>query len=295
MGSGVNMEITQYDVQERHKMIPLTGVPSAQSLEKSGWLFGGPIGVGKTADLRDFRTNLRDPRAEQMVQRYAGLQSHFVIEALRAHYILGTWLISNFFLKKLKRAMDLLIVLCGLPFVFPIMLLAAVLIKIDSPGPVIFRQQRVGKWGRPFTCYKFRSMFIDAEQRKAALLHLNESDEVVFKMKCDPRVTRVGHIIRKLSIDELPQIFNVLKGDMSIVGPRPPIPFEVALYTFDIYRRLDIIPGITGLQQISGRSEIPFQRWVELDVEYIRCHCFKKDVEILLKTIPAVLSAKGAY
>jgi lipopolysaccharide/colanic/teichoic acid biosynthesis glycosyltransferase len=175
------------------------------------------------------------------------------------------------------------------------MLITAIAIKLDTPGPIIFKQVRVGKWGKTFNCYKFRSMFIDAEARKAELMVHNEADEVVFKMKRDPRVTRIGRIIRKLSIDELPQIFNVIKGDMSLVGPRPPVPIEVEDYQFDQYRRLDTIPGITGLQQISGRSELSFKRWVELDVQYIKEQSLKKDIEIILKTIPAVISGRGAY
>jgi lipopolysaccharide/colanic/teichoic acid biosynthesis glycosyltransferase len=124
---------------------------------------------------------------------------------------------------------------------------------------------------------------------------LNEADEVVFKIKHDPRVTRVGRIIRKLSIDELPQIFNVIKGDMNIVGPRPPVPIELENYQYDTFRRLDTIPGITGLQQVSGRSDLTFKRWVELDIEYIRDQSLRKDIEILIRTIPTVISGKGAY
>jgi lipopolysaccharide/colanic/teichoic acid biosynthesis glycosyltransferase len=138
-------------------------------------------------------------------------------------------------------------------------------------------------------------MYVDAEERKKALLSLNEADQIVFKMKRDPRVTRVGRVIRKLSIDELPQIFNVIKGDMSLVGPRPPVPYEVDQYQYDVRRRLDVVPGITGLQQVSGRSDIEFKRWVELDLQYIQDQSLLTDIQILLKTIPTVLSGKGAY
>lgn len=138
-------------------------------------------------------------------------------------------------------------------------------------------------------------MYIDAEARKAELMANNEADEVVFKIKNDPRVTRVGRLIRKASIDEIPQLFNVLKGEMSLVGPRPPVPYEVAQYQFDQLRRLDAVPGITGLQQVSGRSELSFKRWVELDLQYISEQSLLKDIEILLKTIPAVLTGRGAY
>jgi lipopolysaccharide/colanic/teichoic acid biosynthesis glycosyltransferase len=175
------------------------------------------------------------------------------------------------------------------------MAFVALLIKLDSPGPVFFKQTRVGKWGKTFPCYKFRSMYIDAEERKAELMALNEADGVVFKMKNDPRVTRVGRVIRKLSIDELPQLFNVIKGEMSLVGPRPPVPSEVSQYKFEEIRRLESIPGITGLQQVSGRSNLDFKRWVELDLEYIAEQSLMKDIEILLRTIPAVIFGKGAY
>jgi lipopolysaccharide/colanic/teichoic acid biosynthesis glycosyltransferase len=194
-----------------------------------------------------------------------------------------------------KRGFDLVVAISLLPLFLPIMLFTALLIKLDSPGPVIYKQQRVGKWGRRFVCFKFRSMCQDADCKKAELMAKNEADEVVFKIKQDPRVTRVGYFIRKLSLDELPQIFNIVKGDMSIVGPRPPIPCEVEQYSFDTFRRLATIPGLTGLQQVSGRSDLPFKRWVELDIEYIRNQSLRKDVEILIRTIPAVISTKGAY
>jgi lipopolysaccharide/colanic/teichoic acid biosynthesis glycosyltransferase len=194
-----------------------------------------------------------------------------------------------------KRAFDLLLALSILPFMLPIMLLTVLAIKLDSPGPAIFRQERVGKWGRRFTCYKFRSMYTGADAMKTELMVANEADEVVFKMKRDPRVTRVGYFIRKFSIDELPQVFNVIRGDMSLVGPRPPVPVELESYPFDTFRRLETIPGLTGLQQVSGRSDLPFKRWVALDVEYIRDQSLKKDIEILFKTIPVAMSGKGAY
>jgi lipopolysaccharide/colanic/teichoic acid biosynthesis glycosyltransferase len=236
-----------------------------------------------------------DPKTVHIFELYARQLPHFAWEYRRTHLVLLAWLITKFLWKHVKRVLDLSILLCGLPIVLPVMLFTALAIKLDTRGPVIFRQERVGKWGRRFTCYKFRSMCIDAEARKAELMDMNEADEVVFKMKYDPRITRVGRIIRKLSIDELPQVFNVLKGDMSFIGPRPPVPVELESYPFDTFRRLDTIPGLTGLQQVSGRSDITFTRWVELDVEYIQHQCLKKDIEILFRTIPAVLSTKGAY
>jgi exopolysaccharide biosynthesis polyprenyl glycosylphosphotransferase len=206
-----------------------------------------------------------------------------------------SWVIRNKVKNCLKRLLDLSLSFVALIFLLPFMALIAAAIRLDAPGPVLFKQERVGKWGRTFICYKFRSMYLDAEKRKAELLHLNEADGVVFKMAKDPRVTRVGRIIRKLSLDELPQIFNVLKGEMSWVGPRPPVPYEVDNYKYEYMGRLDAIPGITGLQQVSGRSDLDFERWVELDLLYIEEQSLVKDIEILLKTIPAVISGRGAY
>ena len=195
----------------------------------------------------------------------------------------------------LKRLFDITVSGITLLFVWPIMLLTAAVIKLDSPGPVIFKQERVGKWGQIFYCLKFRSMYQDAEERKQDLMGMNEADEIVFKIKDDPRITRVGRIIRKLSIDEIPQLINVIRGEMSIVGPRPPLPIEVANYEFDHLNRLNTVPGITGLQQVSGRSTLEFKRWVELDVQYIREQSLVKDIKIMLKTIPVVIIGKGAY
>lgn len=205
------------------------------------------------------------------------------------------WVVRSKVAAHLKRAFDLVVASLALVFTLPIMIAVAVAIKLDSPGPVFFRQERVGRWGEPFACYKFRSMVVDAEQRLAELKDLNEADAVVFKMKADPRVTHVGRVIRKLSLDELPQLFNVLKGEMSLVGPRPPVPREVEQYTLAHLQRLSVTPGITGLQQVSGRSDLDFKRWVELDLQYIAEQSLLKDVEILLRTIPAVILGRGAY
>ena len=144
--------------------------------------------------------------------------------------------------------------------------------------------------------FKFRSMYVDAEERKKALMAQNESSGgVIFKMKKDPRITRIGRFIRKASIDELPQLWNVIRGDMSLVGPRPPVPSEVAEYSISDRRRLEVIPGITCIWQVSGRSDIPFEQQVELDAEYIESQTFWGDVKLLFKTIPAVLLGRGAY
>jgi exopolysaccharide biosynthesis polyprenyl glycosylphosphotransferase len=195
-----------------------------------------------------------------------------------------------------KRALDIALTGLGLLVLSPFFGLLAILIKMDSPGPVLFTQTRIGRNGEPFRCWKFRSMFADAEQRKNELLALNEmAGGTTFKMKRDPRITRVGRLIRRASIDELPQLWNVLVGDMSLVGPRPPLPQEVAEYTAHERRRLAVKPGITCIWQVSGRSDIPFHEQVLLDIEYIEKRSFWLDLALLLRTIPAVLLARGAY
>lgn len=195
-----------------------------------------------------------------------------------------------------KRAFDIVVATTILVLLSPFLLVVALLIRLDSKGPVFFSQARVGKQGVLFKMYKFRSMFVDAEQRKVALMAHNEMQGgVLFKMRDDPRVTRMGRLIRKYSIDELPQIWNVLTGDMSLVGPRPPLPSEVAQYTPYQRRRLDVNPGITCIWQVSGRSNIPFPKQVELDLEYIANQSFWNDMSLLVKTVPAVLKAQGAY
>jgi lipopolysaccharide/colanic/teichoic acid biosynthesis glycosyltransferase len=236
-----------------------------------------------------------DAKLAQVIERYAN--KRFAAKAItrQQQMRLLFWLMRLWFEQRLKRLLDLTVAALAISMVWPLMLLTAVAIRLDSPGPIIFQQKRVGKWGKPFTCYKFRSMCIDAEQRKEALRHQNEVDGPVFKMQTDPRVTRVGRIIRKLSIDELPQLFNVLRGDMSLVGPRPPLPNEVDNYQLSHLRRLDAVPGLTGLQQVSGRSDLNFERWVELDLQYIAEQNLQTDLYILLKTVPTVLFGKGAY
>ena len=195
-----------------------------------------------------------------------------------------------------KRLMDILLSIVAVIAGSPVFLITALLVKVTSPGPIIFSQVRVGKHGRHFKFYKFRSMYIDAEARKAELLKLNESgDGVIFKMKRDPRITPIGRFIRKFSIDELPQLFNVLLGDMSLVGPRPPLPSEVRTYSLEERKRLNITPGITCLWQVSGRSELPFSKQIALDKEYIASQSMWKDFLILLRTIPAILTGKGAW
>lgn len=194
-----------------------------------------------------------------------------------------------------KRAVDVSLALVGLVAGAPILALAALMVKLTSRGPVIFRQTRVGIGGRTFTCFKFRSMHVDAEHQKDQLRHLNEVSGPVFKIRNDPRVTPVGKWLRKFSIDELPQVWNVLKGDMSIVGPRPPVPSEVETYTERQFGRLAVKPGLTCLWQIAGRSNVSFDRWVELDLLYIDTMSIGNDLKIILRTIPAVIFARGAH
>jgi len=195
-----------------------------------------------------------------------------------------------------KRGMDMLVAGVMLLLLSPLFGIVALLIYKESPGPVFFSQNRVGRWGKLFRMYKFRSMVVNAEKLLEKLKDQNESGAgVIFKMKNDPRITKIGAFIRKTSIDELPQLWNVLKGDMSLVGPRPAIPSEVAEYTLDDRRRLDAVPGITCIWQVSGRSNIDFKGQVRLDARYIESRSFWFDIVLLFKTIPAVLFGKGAY
>jgi lipopolysaccharide/colanic/teichoic acid biosynthesis glycosyltransferase len=195
-----------------------------------------------------------------------------------------------------KRLMDILLASTTMLLFAPFFLLVALAICLEDGFPVFYVQKRVGLHGKEFWFYKFRSMYRDADRRKEALTAQNDSrDGVIFKMRHDPRVTRVGHIIRRFSIDELPQVLNVLLGDLAIVGPRPPLPREVAQYTLAERKRLHVKPGLTCLWQIQGRSEIPFKQQVRLDLQYIQSQSIWKDLRIILKTVPAVLLGKGAY
>jgi exopolysaccharide biosynthesis polyprenyl glycosylphosphotransferase len=194
-----------------------------------------------------------------------------------------------------KRVIDLSISILAIPFMLILFAVVALFIKLDSPGPVIFKQRRVGKDGRPFHVLKFRSMVVGAEQMQADLEALNEADGPLFKVKRDPRVTRVGKWLRRTSIDELPQLINVIRGEMSIVGPRPGTPEEVAQYEPWQMQRISVLPGITGLWQVSGRSDVPFEEMVLLDIFYIENWSLDLEIRILLQTIPYVLLGHGAY
>lgn len=231
---------------------------------------------------------------EALYRRYGGRSNY----KARWRYMQKkyTWMIIIGGAHIIKRTIDIAAAAMALLVISPLLLIVAILIKVNDGGPVLFWQVRVGKWGREFAFPKFRSMVIHAEQLKAAIAsQSHHSDSITFKMKRDPRVTWIGRIIRKLSIDELPQLWSVLKGDMTLVGPRPAIVSEVAQYSLADRRRLNVKPGLTSLWAIQGRGDIPFARQVELDVAYIESQSLWHDLQILVKTIPAVLLGKGAY
>lgn len=194
-----------------------------------------------------------------------------------------------------KRVMDVVVSALALVLLAPVLLAVAVAIKLDDGGPVVFRQQRVGNHGGLFTMYKFRTMVVDAEARLAALQHQDRGAGVLFKMVDDPRVTRVGRVLRAWSLDELPQFVNSLVGTMSVVGPRPPLPREVALYDGDVHRRLLSKPGITGLWQVSGRSDLSWEESVQLDLSYVENWSLSGDLMIIARTFRCVLARAGAY
>jgi exopolysaccharide biosynthesis polyprenyl glycosylphosphotransferase len=234
---------------------------------------------------------------ESLVRRFSITQSFAGRLVLRLHVLYqrfrSGWHDSS--PDCVKRLVDILLSAIALVVLSPVFLLIALLVKLEDRGPIFFAQTRVGRHGREFKMFKIRSMCLDAEQRLKELMERNNHTEgVTFKIKDDPRITRVGKWLRKLSFDELPQFFNVLIGDMSLVGPRPPVPREVAKYTMAHRRRLAIKPGITCLWQISGRSEIDFSGQVLLDVNYIENQSLWTDLKILGLTVPAVISGKGA-
>jgi lipopolysaccharide/colanic/teichoic acid biosynthesis glycosyltransferase len=211
---------------------------------------------------------------------------------LPAHASTASWR----FQQRLKRGMDILVAGSALAALSPLFLLIAAIIKLRSPGPVLYEWRVLGREARPFTGYKFRTMVVDADRLKDDFMDRNEMSGPVFKIRDDPRVTPLGRWLRKYSIDELPQLWSVLKGDMSLVGPRPPAPEEFVRFVGWQRAKLSVTPGITCLWQVSGRSEISdFDTWVRLDLEYIRSWNLAADLKILLRTLPAVLSGRGAY
>jgi lipopolysaccharide/colanic/teichoic acid biosynthesis glycosyltransferase len=220
---------------------------------------------------------------------FAGFEAH--VAGVRDDYT-GD---DPWFYRAAKRTFDIAGALGGLLLLLPLFPFVVALIKLETPGPVFFRQLRVGRYGAVFACYKFRSMCGDAERRKEQLQHLNEATGAAFKIKDDPRITRVGCFLRRSSLDEFPQMWNVLRGDMAVVGPRPQIPSEVAEYSPEDALRLLVRPGLTCLWQVSGRSHLDFAEWMALDREYVKRRSFGFDLRVLLRTIPAVIDRKGAY
>lgn len=194
-----------------------------------------------------------------------------------------------------KRAFDLVLILLSLPILIPVVALLALAVKLGSKGSVFFVQERVGKKGQRFRMVKFRSMYPDAEQRRAALLGSSERSGLCFKHRNDPRVTPIGRFLRRTSLDELPQLWNVFCGDMSLVGPRPALPEEVAKYSPRAMERLNGLPGLTGLWQVSGRADIGFDQMVEMDIAYLRGAGIVTDAKLIWRTFGAVFSARGAY
>jgi len=193
-----------------------------------------------------------------------------------------------------KRVTDILFSSLALLVLSPVLLAIAIAVKLDSRGPIFYSSERIGKKGRVFKCIKFRTMVRDAEKRRADVMHMNERDGVLFKITNDPRITKLGHFLRKYSLDELPQFFNVLRGDMSIVGPRPPIASEVKEYKLSHLRRLDVTPGITGLWQVQARQDPSFDNYISLDVSYIENWSVWLDIKIIARTIGVVLAGTGS-
>jgi lipopolysaccharide/colanic/teichoic acid biosynthesis glycosyltransferase len=216
---------------------------------------------------------------------------------LHARFVLWAWWWKTRSLRLLKRVLDVVLVLPALILLAPLFAAIALAIKLHDGGPVLFWQRRVGRDGHDFAFPKFRSMCVNAEAMRTKIEAANQhgADGVTFKIKRDPRITPVGRLIRRTSMDELPQLWCVLKGEMSLVGPRPPIPKEVARYSLADRARLSVTPGLTCIWQVSGRSEIPFPQQVEMDVRYIREQSLSSDVKLLLATVPALVRGRGAY
>ena len=219
------------------------------------------------------------------------------LNRLRARVAARRWQLATRSRAVIKRTLDIAVVLPACLLLLPLFAFVALAIRLHDGGPVLFWQKRVGQGGREFPFPKFRSMCVDAEAVRARIEAQNQhgADGVTFKMKRDPRITPIGRFIRRFSIDELPQLWCVLRGDMTLVGPRPPIPSEVARYGLLDRHRLSVKPGLTCIWQVSGRSEIPFEQQVQLDIEYIRRRSTGTDLKLLAQTVPAVVRGKGAY
>jgi exopolysaccharide biosynthesis polyprenyl glycosylphosphotransferase len=231
-----------------------------------------------------------DKRWEGILEKIANRELHFELTKTSINVNNKLMYIT------VKRLIDIVGALIGLILLLPVFTIVSILIKLeDKKGPVFFSQDRVGKDGNIFKMYKFRSMVVDAEEQLAKLKIFNESSGAMFKMKDDPRITKIGKFIRKTSIDELPQLWNVLLGDMSLVGPRPPLPAEVEQYSAYDKQRLLVTPGCTGLWQISGRSSLGFDEMVSLDLKYIENRSVLFDIKVILKTVLVLFGSKDAY
>lgn len=252
----------------------------------------GLVSLKKKVKLNNPQASKKQTISPVLTRSGLGLQGWRAWISLRAKM----WRFYCRFQRYLKRFIDIVGSGVGLLCLSPLLLSVLALIKVTSPGPIFYSQTRVGYQGKTFRMWKFRSMYTDADARKAELMAQNEvSGDVIFKMKNDPRITPLGRVIRRLSIDELPQLFNVLKGDMSLVGPRPAIEREVAEYPILARARLEAMPGLTGLWQISGRSDLPFDKQILLDHTYVYTQSTSNDLKLIAKTIPTVISGKGAY
>lgn len=244
------------------------------------------------------RTPLTGAARQRLIVELHRRYAEAPTKGLRWKYLrkLYGWVVVVTGAKALKRVIDIVASSLLLVVLSPLLALLSLLIKVTDRGPILYVSKRIGRWGKEFQFPKFRSMHVGADKLKADLESLKEHKQsVTFKMKTDPRVTWIGNLMRKTSLDELPQLWCVLKGEMSLVGPRPPLAEEVAKYTLEERRRLDIVPGLTCIWQVSGRSDIPFDQQVKLDLQYIQSQSFWLDLKILLKTIPAVILGRGAY
>jgi exopolysaccharide biosynthesis polyprenyl glycosylphosphotransferase len=242
---------------------------------------------------------LEEARAHEINLRYIPTVSQALRNTHKVEYIGDLPTIVLFETKNrpwpllVKRGIDIVLSLIAMVLLSPVFAAVALAIKLQSAGPVFYPSERVGRKGRLFTCYKFRTMIPNAEALRSTLLHLNERSGVLFKMTNDPRVTRIGRILRKYSLDELPQLWNVLRGDMSLVGPRPCIQSELAQYETSHYRRLDVVPGLTGLWQVKARHDPSFETYIQLDTQYVREWSIWLDLSIMLRTLRVVLFGTG--
>ena len=253
------------------------------------------FGLAARLPLRFVRPGRSPDRALRLLDAVTDRAQPGVLARLGSRARRSSWRLRVAGGALLKRGLDVVVAGGALLALLPVLAAVAYLIRRDG-GPALYWQERVGRWGRVFNCPKFRSMVIDAEAQKDALLaQSHHAESITFKMKSDPRVTPLGAVIRRLSIDELPQLWTVLTGEMSLVGPRPPVPREVVNYSLEDRRRLDVTPGLTCIWQVSGRGDIPFPQQLELDLEYIRRRSLRFDIELLFRTVPAVLSGRGAY